>query len=74
MSHCNLNHSKEDVKKKYESQVEFLPEAVKPLFEAFFQKEHPQEFLNEVFHLLKKYDLASVEEREIRNQKILQIL
>lgn len=74
MGHCNLDHTHEDVLKKYESQISFLPEETKPLFSAFFQKQHGQEILNEVFHLLKKYDLVSEEEQETRNQRILLVL
>jgi hypothetical protein len=33
-------------------------------------EEADQEFLNEVFHLLKKYDLADETEREERNEKL----
>lgn len=74
MSQCNLDHSLEDVKKKYESQVPFLPEELKPLFAEFFQKEHTQELLNEVFHLLKKFDLATKDEQEVRIQKLMLIV
>jgi hypothetical protein len=74
MSECKLNHSIEDVKNKFESQVSFLPAEVKPLFEHFITKEHTQDLLNEVFHLLKKYDLASEEERNARNNRLLLVL
>ena len=74
MSECKLNHSFEDVQNKYQSQVEFLPDHLKVLFKAFFKEEHTQELLNEVFHLLKKYDLASDEERKTRNQQLYTIL
>lgn len=74
MSECKLNHSIEDVKNKFESQVSFLPAEVKPLFEHFITKEHTQDLLNEVFHLLKKYDLASKEERNARNNRLLLVL
>jgi hypothetical protein len=74
MSECKLNHSHEDVKNKYISQAEFLPNHLKEMFTLFFQKEHTQDLLNEVFHLLKKYDLASDEEKEGRNNRLLLIL
>ena len=74
MSECKLDHTKEDVRSKYESQAEFLPEDVKPLFNQFFSEEHTQDLLNEVFHLLKKYDLASEEERSARNNRLLLVL
>jgi hypothetical protein len=74
MSECKLNHSHEDVKNKFESQAEFLPLDLKEKFTLFFQKEHSQELLNEVFHLLKKYDLASDEEKEERYKRLSLIL
>jgi citrate synthase len=74
MSECKLNHSHEDVKSKYQSQAGFLPEDLKPLFEAFFSKEHTQEILNDVFHLLKKYDLASEQEQSERNNRLNLVL
>ena len=45
-----------------------------PLFEQFFTEEHTQDLLNEVFHLLKKYDLASEDERNARNNRLLLVL
>ncbi len=74
MSNCQLDHSHEDVHKKYQSQKEFLPNELTPLFEAFFSKEHSQTVLNEMFHLLKKYDLSSDEEKEHRNKQIRLLL
>jgi hypothetical protein len=74
MSQCNLDHSVEDVKKKFDSQSEFLPVEFMELFTLFFKKNHSQETLNEVFHLLKKYDLASDEEKLARNDKLLLVL
>ena len=74
MSNCQLDHNREDVIKKFESQKEFLPKEMVPLFELFFSKEHTQKILNEMFHLLKKYDLSSVEEQERRDKQILLLL
>jgi hypothetical protein len=74
MSECKLNHSIEDVKNKFDSQVSFLPEEIKSLFEHFITKEHTQDLLNEVFHLLKKYDLVTEEERNARNNRLLLVL
>lgn len=74
MSECKLDHPHEDVINKYEAQAPFLPENINHLFTVFFQKEHSQELYNEVFHLLKKYDLASEEEKEERNKRLLLIL
>lgn len=53
MSECKLDHTPEDVQTKFEQQRDFLPEEMKALFQAFFQQEHTQDILNEVFHLLK---------------------
>lgn len=74
MSECKLDHSSEDVKNKYESIASFLPEEMKPLFNQFFEKEHTQNLLNEVFHLLKKYDLASEDEKSERNNRLFLVL
>lgn len=74
MIQCKIDHSLEDVQMKYQSQVEFLPQGITTLFKEFFQKNHTQDILNEVFHLLKKYDLSSEEEKETRNSRLLLIL
>jgi hypothetical protein len=74
MAECSIDHSMEDVKKKYESQFEYLPKELKGLFDQFFQEEHTQDILNEVFHLLKKYDLSTEEEKENRNNRLLLVL
>lgn len=74
MGECKIDHSYEDVKMKFESQKEFLPGEVNGLFEAFFKKEHTQDLLNEVFHLLKKYDLSSDSEKSERNNRLLLVL
>lgn len=65
---CEINHTKEDVLNKLESQKEFLPEELYPKIEGFIVKGLPQETLNEVFHLLKKYDLAAEAEQQERNE------
>lgn len=70
MSECNLDHSAEDVERKFEQQRGFLPVELIPFFENFFQKEHTQQILNEVFHLLKKYDLSSDEEKAERVNRL----
>lgn len=74
MSECKLNHSAEDVKHKYESQIPYLPDDMNDLFTLFFEKQHTQELLNNVFHLLKKYDLASEKEKMERNNRLYLIL
>lgn len=74
MSECKINHTHEDVQSKFQSQAEFLPADMLPLFQVFFEKEHTQDLLNEVFHFLKKYDLASVEEKSERNNRLYIVL
>lgn len=74
MSQCNLDHTLDDVRKKYEAQRPFLPKETEAQFQKFFQTEHSQELLNEVFHLLKKYDLAEEEEQEHRLRQLLLII
>lgn len=74
MSECKLDHSYEDVKAKYDQQKEFLPGDTASLFENFFHKEHTQDILNEVFHLLKKYDLSSDDEKEERLNRLYLVL
>lgn len=70
MGTCNIDHSHEDVVKKLQSQESFLPSDLAHTLHAFLEKEQTQERLNELFHLLKKYDLASKEEQENRNTKL----
>ncbi|MDE3838707.1 group-specific protein [Bacillus methanolicus] len=74
MGTCNIDHSHEDVRKKYEVQSEFLPSGINDLLGAFFEKEQTQDILNEVFHLLKKYDLADEKEKAERNRRLELIL
>ncbi|MFE7913363.1 hypothetical protein [Bacillus mobilis] len=64
----------EDVMNKLESQKSFLPEVIFKEVKVFLQGNHSQEILNDVFHLLKKYDLVSEEEREMRNTQLLLII
>ncbi|MED0952334.1 hypothetical protein [Bacillus mobilis] len=71
---CNIDHSMEDVMNKLESQKDFLPEVIFKEAKGFLQGNHSQEILNDVFHLLKKYDLVSEEEREMRNTQLLLII
>ncbi|EPC8421156.1 TPA: group-specific protein [Bacillus thuringiensis] len=71
---CNIDHSMEDVMNKLESQKSFLPEVIFKELKGFLRGNHSQEILNDVFHLLKKYDLVSEEEREIRNTQLLLII
>ncbi|AZB41556.1 group-specific protein [Bacillus sp. FJAT-42376] len=70
MGICSIDHSREDVLKKLMQQQEHLPHKTAMDTGFFLQNEQPQETLNDVFHLLKKYDLASAEEREERNDRL----
>jgi hypothetical protein len=74
MSNCKLDHSKEDVLAKLESQEAFLPKNTFKNTYSFLLKETSQAQLNELFHLLKKYDLASAEEQEDRNSQIVKLI
>lgn len=74
MGECKIDHSHEDVKKKFESQKEFLPQDMSALFNNFVKEEHTQDILNEVFHLLKKYDLVTEEEKTERNNRLYLVL
>ncbi|MGZ7151561.1 hypothetical protein [Bacillus sp. BC08] len=71
---CNIDHSMEDVMNKLENQKDYLPEVIFKELKGFLQGNHPQEILNDIFHLLKKYDLVSEEERETRNTQLLLII
>lgn len=74
MSECKLNHSFEDIKRKFETQSAFLPSEINRALFDYLNEYLPQEVINELFHLLKKYDLSSNEEREQRNRKIMKIM
>jgi hypothetical protein len=68
MGRCNIDHTHADIVKKFKEQAAFLPNELAGKLEGFLNKDHDQHTLNEVFHLLKKYDLASEDEREARNK------
>ncbi|GAB3807612.1 hypothetical protein GCM10028868_37490 [Virgibacillus kimchii] len=74
MGVCNIDHSHESVVKKLKDQEAFLPAELNENIYRFLEKDLCQETLNEVFHLLKKYDLASEEERKDRNNKFAAIM
>lgn len=74
MGQCRIDHSQEDVIQKLESQRDFLSAALYEGVQLHLKNEHVQEVLNELFHLFKKYDLASQEEREKRNQKLMHLI
>ncbi|MBM7649882.1 hypothetical protein JOC78_002866 [Bacillus ectoiniformans] len=74
MGSCNLDHSLESVIQKLESQADYLPVKLYEELSLFLQKEHSQETLNELFHLLKKYDLSSEEEQLRRSQAMRELI
>jgi hypothetical protein len=74
MSACKLDHSLEDVKTKLADQRPFLLPTLSEKCSQFLTTNVSQSELNELFHLLKKYDLASEEEKDIRNQKLDDLL
>nr|WP_155112213.1 group-specific protein [Metabacillus mangrovi] len=64
----------EDVLQKLNDQQEHLPQKTSMDVESFLNRSPSQESLNEVFHLLKKYDLASAEEQQERNHQLTAIV
>lgn len=70
MGKCTIDHTLEDVKQKLADQATFMPENLVRDVEGSLTEKADQEFLNEVFHLIKKYDLAGETEREERNEKL----
>ncbi len=74
MGECKLDHSAEDVRKKLEEQSAYLPPELYERMSQFLKRTQPQETLNQAFHLLKKYDLSTEEERAKRNERIRQML
>ncbi|MDG5472545.1 hypothetical protein P6709_12385 [Jeotgalibacillus sp. ET6] len=65
---CTIDHSKQDVINKLESQKTHLPQSIYSGSEKLLNSNPNQKTLNELFHLLKKYDLADKEEQLKRNQ------
>jgi hypothetical protein len=74
MGKCTIDHTLEDVKQKLVDQSSFMPDDLAAKVSESLTQEADQEFLNEVFHLLKKYDLADEKEREERNKKLSDLL
>lgn len=68
MGKCNIDHAQVDVVKKFEEQQEYLPANLVEEVTTYLKQEQSQTDLNELFHLLKKYDLATEEERAERNE------
>ncbi|WP_429707691.1 hypothetical protein [Bacillus rhizoplanae] len=71
---CNVDHSSKDVINKLETQQCFLSEFLVKGLHEFLKSNHSQQILNELFHLFKKYDLASKEEREKRNEQLMLLI
>ena len=69
-----MDHSNQDVSSKLQSQREFMSESLFDRVTVYLQAAPSQTELNELFHLLKKYDLVSREEQEDRNRSIIQLL
>lgn len=74
MSSCHVDHSIADIIVKLQSQQPFMPESIYEGVIVFLQRTSDQDKLNALFHLLKKYDLASSEEQVNRNHSISQLL
>lgn len=73
MSNCPIDHTQQDVIKKLNEQHAFLPDSLATRCGEFLKGPVDQETLNEVFHLLKKYDLATGDERVEREKKMEQL-
>ncbi|RSL30223.1 formate dehydrogenase accessory sulfurtransferase FdhD [Salibacterium salarium] len=70
MGSCNIDHSEESVREKLESQKSYLPVSLYQNCKNILNENLHQDTLNEVFHLLKKYDLADEAEQQDRNKKL----
>ncbi|MBB5174024.1 group-specific protein [Texcoconibacillus texcoconensis] len=73
MSSCNIDHSLEDVQQKLNDQKNHLPTGLYEKTASLLQTEPNQQILNDVFHALKKYDLASDDEKQSRNKTLEQL-
>jgi hypothetical protein len=71
---CKLDHSLEDVRKKLSDQAPFMDQVLVQQLETFLSENTGQATLNEIFHLLKKFDLASVEERADREHTLRKLI
>lgn len=70
MSSCKIDHSLEDVKNKLRDQAPFMDQSLVDRCNQFLSTSISQTELNELFHLLKKFDLASEEEKDHRIEKM----
>ncbi|PIC95795.1 group-specific protein [Sporosarcina sp. P26b] len=73
MSKCTIDHTQQDVVQKLNEQQTFMPQELVESGNVFLNRQLSQETLNEVFHLLKKYDLATEVERAERDSKMQQL-
>lgn len=67
---CPIDHTTEEVRAKLEEQTSFLPGEIYEGIQRMLDMEQPQERLNKLFHLLKKYDLADEKEQLERNNEL----
>jgi len=67
---CPIDHTTEEVRQKLEEQKPYLPLEIYEGIKRMLDIDQPQERLNEIFHLLKKYDLAAEDEQLERNTKL----
>ncbi|GGI17829.1 group-specific protein [Gottfriedia solisilvae] len=74
MGSCNVNHSIDDVLVKLAYQKEYLPESLAKELYLLIQSSQSQLILNDVFHLLKKYDLVTPEEQKNRNKHLSDLI
>ncbi|UFJ39707.1 group-specific protein [Brevibacillus humidisoli] len=74
MGECKIDHSQDDVLCKLETQHEHLPNDLYQALKDWLGKPQPQSALNEVFHLLKKYDLAAKAEQAERDRELRNLL
>ncbi|MBH0169274.1 hypothetical protein ABID52_000512 [Fictibacillus halophilus] len=74
MGKCTIDHTLEDVKQKLAEQSAFMPRELVMEVGDSLSDDSDQTYLNEVFHLLKKYDLADESEREKRNGKLSELV
>ncbi len=59
---------------KLENQSPYMPDALVQEACSFLHQTIAQETLNELFHLLKKYDLASEEDRRNRDAELRKLM
>ncbi|GGB42720.1 group-specific protein [Fictibacillus barbaricus] len=74
MGRCTIDHTLEDVQQKLSEQSAFMSRELVIEVGDSLVEGGDQEFLNEVFHLLKKYDLADDKERKERDQKLKELI